>query len=452
MGRQDANLYRDLQRTYPSIQSAAGVRLRDSNGKQYLDFGAGIAVTNIGYGVKEVLEAMQAQLAKTTYVYGGYFTNEPRIELSQKLLALSPEGMSRVIVACSGSEANEVAIKMARQYHCETGNSSKHRVISRRQSYHGNTLGSLSASGRPAWRSLFLPYMYDFPQISPPYCYRCAFAIEYPECRLRCAQELEEAIITAGKDTVSAFIAEPIIGTTVPGATPPAEYYPLIRSICDKYDVLFIADEVIMGLGRTGKNFGIDHWNVVPDIVTVAKGLGAGYCPVSAVILHERIHTALANGSQKHTQGFTYTGNPLSCAAGAAVLRYVEKHNLVEQARKRGEYLEDRLEALRDISIVGDVRGKGLFQGIEFVRDRADKTPFPVEAGLVKRIVGQALQMGLVLIEGMPGCVDGVRGDQIQISPAFVIDESDIDCAVDVMRQAIAIARDELSQEGFSSA
>ena len=435
--RNDANFYRDWQKEYPIIDSGRGIYLYDNQRKEYLDFGSGISVTSIGYGVREVTEQMAKQLEKITFVYNGCFTSEPRIKLAEKLLKLCPEGMVRVILANSGSEANEVAIKIARQYHREMGKGSKYKMISRRLSYHGNTLGTLSVSGRPSWREHFLPYMYKFRQISPPYCYRCPFGLEYRACQVRCARELEEVIVSEGEETVSAFIAEPIIGTTAAGVTPPPEYYGTIRSICDKYNVLFIADEVITGIGRTGKNFGMDHWQITPDIITVAKGLSAGYAPLSAVIISNKIFEAFGRGSGKHSQGFTYTGNPLSCTAGLAVLNYIEANDLVVQAEERGQYLRRRLETLKDINIVGDVRGKGLFQGIEFVADRETKEPWPAEARLTERIVSKAFEMGMILIAGLGGCADGVRGDQIQISPAFVISEAEIDKAVGILRKAI---------------
>jgi len=440
----DANFYRDLKKEYPVIESGKGICIYDNQGKEYLDFGSGIGVATIGYSVAEIVRKMAKQMEKITFVYNGYFTNRPRMALSEKLLGLCPEEMSKVIFAGSGSEANEIAIKMARQYHCETGNPSKYKVISRQLSYHGNTLGSLSVSGRDSWRGPFLPYLYDFPRIAPPYCYRCPFGLEHPTCGVRCAGELEDAIKAEGEENVSAFIAEPIIGTTVAGATPPPEYYATVRSICDKYNVLFIADEVLTGLGRTGKNFGINHWDIVPDIITVAKGLSAGYAPLSAAIFHNRIFEAIAGGSRAHCQGFTYAGNPLSCAAGLAVLNYIESNGLIERSRIRGEYLRVRLETLREIDLVGDIRGKGLLQGIEFVKDKETKDPFPAAAGLTRRITEKALAMGLVLIAALGGCADGTNGDQVQLSPAFIITETEIDRAVEILAKAIVQAQEEV--------
>lgn len=440
----DANFYRNIHKKMPLASRSEGVHVHTDAGRKLLDFGSGIGVTSIGAGVPQVIERMARQLEQGTFVFNGYFTNEPRIELSRKLLALCPASMGGVIFAGSGSEANEVAIKIARQYHRETGNDSRFKVISRRQSYHGNTMGSLSVSDRASWTDHFRPYLHDFPKISAPYCYRCPLGLSYPSCQVHCAAELEDAIVAAGPQTVSAFIAEPVVGTTVAGVTPPAEYYGTIRAICDKHNVLFIADEVITGLGRTGTNLGLDHWNVPADITTVAKGLAAGYAPLAAVILSKKIVQAIGDGSGFHTQGFTYSGNPLSCAAGLAVLDHIASHNLIKQAAKRGQHLRRRLETLQQINVVGNVRGLGMFQGIEFVRDRATKAPFPAEVRLTQRIVDRAMELGLIVIGGMPGCADGTNGDQLQISPAFVFSEEQIDEAVALLRQAIEDVRAEL--------
>lgn len=448
MDPSDHNFYRNPARNYPVIDRTAGVYIHDEKGQQFIDFGSGIGVTAIGGGVRAVVDKITQQLEKSTFAFNGYFSNRPRIELSQQLVELCPPGMGKVIFSCSGSEANEVAIKIARQFQQECGYEQKTKVISRQLSYHGNTCGSLSVSDRPSWQSNFQPYLHSFPKISAPYCYRCPLNLEYPSCELRCAQELDDVIQAEGPDTVSAFIAEPIIGTTVAGVTPPPEYYPIIRSICDKHKVLFIADEVITGLGRTGANFGLDHWSVSPDIITTGKGLAGGYAPLSATVVSETIYDTIVQGTGAHTQGFTFSGNPLSCAAGLAVVEYVKDHDLVEKARVHGNYLSQRLDELREIDIVGDVRGRGMFHGIEFVRDNSSqsnhKEPFPVEQQLTPRIVERAFQKGLIVIGGMPGCADGVHGDQLQISPALVFSEKELDLALQLLREAIEEVRNEI--------
>ncbi len=227
-----------------------------------------------------------------------------------------------------------------------------------------------------------------------------------------------------------------MIGTSAAGVTPPSEYYPLVREICDKYDILFICDEVITGFGRTGAYFGINHWNVKPDIIVTGKGLGGGYTPLAAVVVSEEIYETFANGTGSHTQGYTYAGNPLSAAVGLAVLDYVETHGLVERVAKMERYLKEKLEGLKDLGIVGDVRGKGFLFGVEFVQNRKEKTPFPKEFELTRRIVDAALERGLMVVGGMGGMVDGVLGDHLQITPAFIITQEEIDRAVEILRDA----------------
>jgi len=354
------------------------------------------------------------------FVHGGAFANEPAMALAEELATWTPRGLRHVLLLAGGSEATETAMKLARQYHVERGKAGKYRVISRWISYHGNTIGALSMSGRTAWRWEFIPYLQNFPKIHPPYCYRCPYGKTYPSCQVACADDLERVITLEGPDSIAAFIAEPVIGTSAAGVTPPPEYYPRIREICDKYDVLFIADEVITGIGRTGKNFGIEHWGVVPDMITTAKALSSGYAPLAAVIVHDRVYDAIARGSGRTTQGFTYSGHPLSAAVGLAVLRYLKAHDLVANAGRIGRILLDRLSTLKRFPIVGDVRGTGLILGVEFVADPATKRPFPPEAGVTRRIVEATLAEGVVVVPGMGGLIDGVAGDHIQISPPYI--------------------------------
>jgi len=357
---------------------------------------------------------------------------------------MAPKGMAKALFVSAGSLAIECALKLARQYHCERGNESKMKVIARWTSYHGNTFGALSASGRPLWRRYFSPYLQNFPHINPPYCYRCPYGKEYPACGIACAHELEKTIKLEGAENISAFIAEPITGTSAAGVTPPPEYYPIIREICDRHDVLFISDEVITGFGRTGKNFGINHWNVLPDIIVAGKGVAGGYSPLATVIVSTGVHDVFRKGSNRHTQGFTYSGNPLSCAIGCAVLNYLRDNNLVERAGKIGGYVKNKLEELKEIPIVGDVRGKGLLLGIEFVQDKEEKTAFPAEIGLTSRIVAAAFRRRMHVVGGMGGMVDGVLGDHLQITPSFIITEQEVDEAVSILKESILEVMKEL--------
>ena len=437
--------YRDLKKEYPVIDHAEGIYLYDEAGTRYLDFGSGIGVVNIGYNVPEINAAMAAQAAKTTFVYSAPFTTRAQIDITNKIIEMSPPGMSKALLVSGGSMAMESAIKLARQYHIERGNGSKQKVIARWTSYHGNTVGALSASGRSSWRTYFEPYLLNFPHIQPPYCYRCPFEKTYPDCDVLCARELERVVRFEGPQSISAFIAEPVIGTSAPGVTPPPEYYPTIRKICDKFDILFISDEVITGFGRTGKNFGIEHFGVQPDIIVAGKGAGGGYTPLAVVIVGQGVVAAIAQGSGTHTQGFTYSGNPLSAAIGLALLEYIDKNDLVAQVAEKGVFLKEKLESLRDTGIVGDVRGLGFLQGVEFVQDSEKKTPFPREAELTRRIVDAAFKRKLMIIGGMPGVVDTELGDQLQITPSFTTTRAQIDTAIEIIRESITEVKRELN-------
>jgi len=419
------------------ITRGKGVYLYDREGREYLDAVGGIAVVNVGHGVPEIIAAMTEQAQRVAFVSGGAFANEPAQALAEELATWAPAGLRHVLLLAGGSEATETAMKLARQYHVERGKAGKYRVISRWISYHGNTIGALSMSGRTAWRWEFVPYLQNFPKIHPPYCYRCPYGKTYPSCQVACAEDLERVITLEGPDSIAAFIAEPVIGTSAAGVTPPPEYYPRIREICDKHDVLFIADEVITGIGRTGKNFGIEHWGVVPDMITTAKALSSGYAPLAAVILHDKVYDAIAQGSGRTTQGFTYSGHPVSAAVGLAVLRYLKTHGLVANAGRIGRILLERLDTLKRFPIVGDVRGLGLFLGVEFVADQATKQPFPPSAGVTRRIVEATLEQGVVVVPGMSGLIDGVAGDHIQISPPYIFTEANVEQLVRALEVAI---------------
>ncbi len=432
-----AQVIRDFAKTYPIMVRGKGVFLYDRDGREYLDAVGGIAVVNIGHGVPEIIAAMREQAEKVAFVHGGSFANEPAMALAEELATWAPKGLGHVLLLSGGSEATETAMKLARQYHLERGKLSKYRIVSRWISYHGNTIGALSMSGRTAWRNAFTPYLQNFPKIHPPYCYRCPYGKSYPGCGIACAEDLERVITLEGADDIAAFIAEPVIGTSAAGVTPPPEYYPRIREICDRHDVLFIADEVITGVGRTGKNFGIEHWGVVPDMITTAKALSSGYVPLAAVLLHDKVYDAIAKGSAHMTQGFTYSGHPLCATVGLAVLQYIKAHGLVGQAARIGRHLLERLGTLRRYPIVGDVRGTGLILGVEFVADQATKRPFPPEAGVSRRIVEACLAEGVMVVPGMGGMIDGVAGDHIQISPPYIFTEEHVERLVGALTVAI---------------
>ena len=345
-----------------------------------------------------------------------------------------PDGMgqTRTLFCSGGGEANEAALKLAYQYHWERGKPTKRKVISRWQSYHGNTIATLSMSGRTQWRRMHNPYLLDFPHIAPPYSYR------YPGEDIDRARELERVIRQEGPEHIAAFIAEPVIGTSMSAVIPDPDYYRVIREICDEYDVLFIADEVMSGVGRTGRSFGIDHWGVSPDIITAGKGISGGYAPLSATILAEKLWRAIEEGSQNLGYLSTYGGNPVSCAAGVAALRYIEENGLVQRAGEMGKKLVDALcREVGPLPIVGDVRGKGLFIGLEFVADKQSKETFPVEWDVTHQIADDAFDHGLIVLGGVTGVVDGIAGDHLEVLPPYVIEDADIEFVVSTLKASI---------------
>jgi len=393
--------YRSPARIYPIAERARGIYIYDSDGNQYLDGSSGALVSNIGHGVREVTESIATQLSHLDFAHTSMFTTYPQEEFAAALTSMAKGNLSRVYFVSGGSEANEAAIKMARQYHLESGNHSKHKVIGRWMSYHGSTLGTLSVSGNVPVRRNYDPYLLRFPHIPPPYCYRCPYGDEevYPSCALKCAYALEEMIVRTGQEYVSAFIAETVVGSSNAALTPPKEYFQVIREVCDKFNVLLIMDEVMSGSGRTGEYFAIDHWDVVPDMITAGKGLGCGYVPLGAVLAKAEIFNTIRNGSGKFIHGHTYQGNPLACTVGNTVLKFIQDNKLLQNAADKGEYLHNKLEELRiKHSIIGDVRGKGLMLGLEFVQNLDTKEPFPTELKLTQKLLRQRSKRGLLFI------------------------------------------------------
>jgi adenosylmethionine-8-amino-7-oxononanoate aminotransferase len=441
----DHVFYRHSRKSYPTAVRGQGIYIYDSTGKRYIDGSAGAAVVGIGHGVKEITEAMVRQAEKISFAHGSQFTSEASIELASKLIRLAPEGMTRVYFLSGGSEAVETAIKLARQYQIERGKPEKYKVISRWTSYHGNTLGALAFSGHTRRRRLYLPLMLHTPHIAPAYCYRCPFSLQPQTCSLECAADLEKTLLYEGPDSVSAFLAEPMVGATAGALIPREGYYQKIREICDRYDVLFISDEVMTGMGRTGKNFGIDHWKVKPDMIAAAKGLSSGYTPMGAVIVKEEIHRVIQEGSGAFVHGHTYSQNPLSAAIGCAVVDYLLKHDLISRSAETGKYFHRALKSLERHSFVGDVRGKGLFGGIEFVKDKKTKEPFDPKLRLNGLIANRAFEKGLITYPGGGGA-DGIRGDHLLLAPPFIITEEQIDDLVGILDQTFTEVGKEISE------
>lgn len=421
----------------PVAVKAEGARIWDNTGKEYLDCSAGVCVVNIGHGVKEIADAVYRQMQDFSFVYRGQFAHEPLFRASKQIIELAPPGMERVFFCSGGSEASESALKIARQYHVERGKNTKHKIISKWQSYHGNTLQTLSIGGRAAWRHIYDPYMTHNLHIAQCNCYHCPFKMEYPSCGMRCAYELERTIRYEGADTISCFITELVSGATGCAVAPPREYYQIIRDICTKYDILMIVDEVITGFGRTGHNFASDYYGIVPDLIITAKGMGSGYVPVASVIVHEKIVDAIEQGTGVLVHSYTYASHANACAGVSAVLTYMKEKDLIAQVGGKGKAFKEKLMTLRDLPMVGDIRGVGLMLGIAFVQNKETRESYPPERKIVEKVHQTCFERGLMILPGTTGTEDGIRGDAILITPPFIITEEQMDKAVSVLREVI---------------
>lgn len=440
---QDHVFYRNPCRYYPTVTHGEGIYIHDQSGKRYIDGSGGAVVVSIGHGVEEVREAMLQQAGQIAFAHGSQFTSEAAVSLAGRLVDMAPEGLNRVYYLSGGSEAVETSIKLARQYQVDRGRPMKFKVISRWSSYHGNTLGALALSGHTARRRYYQPLIQHTPHISPAYCYRCPFGLVPERCGLECAEDLERTILYEGPDSVSAFMAEPVVGATAGAVVPKDGYFRRIREICDKYDVLLIADEVMTGVGRTGRNFAMDHWDVSPDMLVCAKGLAGGYSPLFCLMCTEDIHRTIREGNGAFVHGHTYSQNPLSCAIGNTVLDYIRKHDLVRRSAEMGDHLLKQMQSLYEIPIVGDVRGLGLFCGVELVRDRQSKAPFDPESKVNALITNKAFEKGLIVYPGSGG-VDGIHGDHVLVAPPFIITQEQIRELVTVLQESIQEVAEEL--------
>ena len=422
----------------PVAVAGDGCYLIDADGKRYLDGSGGAAVSCLGHSNQRLREALHAQLDRLAYAHTGFFTSEPAEELADRLIAKAPEGLDRVYLVSGGSEAVEAAIKLARQYFVEIGQSQRHRVIARRQSYHGNTLGALAAGGNEWRRVQFGPLLVETSHIAPCYEYRDRQAGESSEAYgQRVADELETELQRLGPESVMAFICEPVVGATA-GAVPAVPgYLRRIREICDRHGVLLIFDEVMCGMGRTGHLFACNEDGVAPDMLTIAKGLGAGYQPIGALLVSGAIYDAIAQGSGFFQHGHTYMGHPMAAAAANAVLTEIEDRDLLSAVRQQGELLDRSLrERLGQHPHVGDIRGRGLFRGVELVADRESKRPFDPALRLHARIKALAFDAGLICYP-MGGTIDGRLGDHVLLAPPYIISDAEIAELVDKLAGAI---------------
>ncbi|WP_062474900.1 aspartate aminotransferase family protein [Variovorax boronicumulans] len=413
--------HRHLRQTPPVAASAQGMFIRDAEGREYLDASGGAAVSSLGHGHPEVMAAMHAQIDTLAYAHTSFFTSEVAEQLADELIGSAPEGMSHVYLVSGGSEAVESALKMARQYFVEIGQPQRTQFIARRQSYHGNTLGALAVGGNAWRREPFAPILVPATHVAPCYPYREQREGESAEqYGLRLAAELEAAIVAQGADRVIAFVAETVGGATAGVLTPVPGYFKAVRAVCDKYGVLLILDEVMCGMGRTGSLHACEQEGVVPDLMTIAKGLGGGYQPIGAVLAQRRIVEAMSKGSGFFQHGHTYLGHPMACAAALAVQQVIRRDGLVAKVRDDGVAFGAMLAAaLGDHPHVGDIRGRGFFWGVELVADRASKQPFDPALAVNARLKKDAMARGL-LCYPFGGTVDGRQGDHVLLAPPYI--------------------------------
>ncbi|MFP4405051.1 aspartate aminotransferase family protein [Rhodosalinus sp.] len=422
----------------PVAARGEGCYIIGADGRRWLDGSGGAAVSCLGHSDAEVIAAIRAQAETLAFAHTGFFTTEAAERLASRLIAHAPAGIERVYLVSGGSEAVEAALKLARQYFLEIGQPARHRVIARRQSYHGNTLGALAAGGNAWRREPFAPLLMETTHIAPCYEYRGRAAGESAEdYGRRVADELEAEILRLGPDTVAAFVAEPVVGATA-GAVPPVPgYFARIREICDRHGVLLILDEVMCGMGRTGTLFACEQDGVRPDIVTVAKGLGAGYQPVGAMLCSGEIYAAVEAGSGFFQHGHTYNGHPVACAAADRVVQKLTEGGMVERAAATGARLRAALEdTFAQHPHVGDIRGRGMFLGLEFVQDRETRAPFDPAEARHKRLKDAAFDAGLVCYP-MGGTIDGRRGDHVLLAPPFILTDDQVGELVDKLGRAI---------------
>ncbi len=436
-----ALLHRNMKSTPPVAVRGDGPYIIDGAGKRYLDASGGAAVSCLGHSHSGVTEAIIGQAQTLAYAHTGFFTNQPAETLAQTLVDRAPDGFGagRAIFLGSGSEAMEAALKLARQHHVERGQPGRYRLIAREGSYHGNTLGALAVGGHAGRRKPYAPMLNKVDHIPPCYAYRLQEPGESEEAfGLRMANALEQRLLAVGPETVAAFVAEPVSGATL-GCVPPVPgYFRRIREICDAYDILFIADEVMCGFGRTGTLYALEQEGVCPDIITIAKGLGAGYQPIAATLARQSVVEPILAGSCTLWNGHTYMSHAIAAAASLGVLSAIDERDLLANVRKMGHLLKDRLEdRFGQHACVGDIRGRGLFIGIEIVADRETKQPFPAVANLAARIKTKAQQNGMLCYPAS-GCADGVLGDHIMIAPPFDVDSGHIDEIADILEATIS--------------
>lgn len=424
-GSQSGGLFYQSGAALPTIERGEGIYLWDKDGKKYIDSCSGCFAANVGHGDPRLLNAAKAQLDKIAFAYRTQFENDPANQLAELLSEMSPKHLNRVFLVNSGSEAVESCIKLARQYWWAKGQKKKSKIISRRPSYHGSTLGALALTSYHDLNVPFETMVVPSPKVSAPFCYRCPLGKTYPSCKMACAHELEQVIAREGAENIAAFITEPIGGASTGGAVPPDEWFPIVEKICRKNEILFIVDEVLTGCGRTGAFYAFEHWGAKPDLVSIAKGISAGYSPVGACIARpEIVDVVVKSGGFMH--GHTLAGNPLSAAISVASLQIIAEDRLIKNAAKVGAYFQAQLKMMAaKYSFIGDVRGKGLLAGLEFVADRNTKTPFTRETSVGTKATAIARGLGLLIYPRRS--IFGREGDHISLAPPLNVTQAQID-------------------------
>ena len=433
-------VHRDWQRRFPKVVRTEGIYIYSEDGKRYIDGSGGSSVVvSIGHGVREVWEAVARQAEHFWFYPAHAFSNDAALELCDMIAEMAPGELRndcKVWLTCTGTDATDDAVRLARQYFLERGEPSRYLVISRWQAFHGNNIAVAGFSGLTARRRHLMPMFVNNPHIPPAYCYRCPFEKTPDSCGLLCARALEREIRQQGPENVAAFIAEPVVGAALGAVPAPPGYFPAIREICDRYGVLWIADEVMTGWGRTGTMFGVDHWGVTPDIIATAKGISSGYAPIAAIIARKSVWKPLEENNSPFKAGHTLNANPISSAASVAVLKYLRDHDLVRRSREMGEYFLGRLRELLQYEIVGDVRGLGLMLGFELVADRQTKEPFAADLHVSRMLEEEAFERGLIIYP-CTGSVDGVLGDMILMAPPLVISKEEVDEIIAILQQSL---------------
>ncbi len=434
-------VHRDWEWKYPLIAKTEGIYLYDTEGNKYIDGSGGSSVVvSIGHGVKEIPEAMRKQAEEFSFYPAHMFSNARALELSELMAKQAPLGMKnncKTWFCCTGTDATDDALRLARQYFYEKGEKNKHIVITRWQGFHGNSLSAAGYSGHTFRRRIFNGMFADSPHIPPAFCYRCYFGDTYPKCKLKCAKALENMICQYGPENVAGFIAEPVVGAALGAVPAPKGYFKEIRRICDKYNVLFICDEVMTGWGRTGKMFGIEHYGVTPDIIACAKGMSSGYSPLAAVMAKKDIWEPLEKNKSAFRAGHTLNANAVSCASGIAVINYLIKNNLVKKCDEAGKYfLKQMQKELLPMKAIGDARGLGLMVGFELVKNKKTKESFPGKEKMGNRIQIEAFKRGLI-IYACSGSVNGVEGDMILMAPPLIVTKKQIDEVIKILKETI---------------